>query len=267
MPLFKYCSPERTDIVKDLKIRFTPPSRFNDPFECWPTVASLIDHPRIIADVKAEIARNNDVHPETIADESVKQALNEDTCRTAVRENLRKNQDIFIRILTLSLVPPDDPLALLMWGHYSKATNGKGHDGLCLEFDDQHPWVTRHKREQCEGRDSAPVTYSRRRPAYTSTDPEKTLLFTKSEEWKYEQEFRLVRLINDPELEKDPTDALVKFNADLLKSVTLGVNATADTENELRQLLKANPALSRVKLQRARPHENEYRLTLENIPI
>jgi hypothetical protein len=31
--LYKYCQPERLDILRDLKVRFSPPSEFNDTFD------------------------------------------------------------------------------------------------------------------------------------------------------------------------------------------------------------------------------------------
>src|SRR4051794_23662244 len=37
--LFKYCCAERLDVLRNNRIRFTPPSEFNDPFEIVPHVA------------------------------------------------------------------------------------------------------------------------------------------------------------------------------------------------------------------------------------
>lgn len=36
--LFKYVPPERIDILETERISFTPPQRFNDPFDLHPTV-------------------------------------------------------------------------------------------------------------------------------------------------------------------------------------------------------------------------------------
>ena len=37
MKLYKYCPPERSDILKNRQIAFTLPSNFNDPFDCLPS--------------------------------------------------------------------------------------------------------------------------------------------------------------------------------------------------------------------------------------
>lgn len=41
MRLYKYVSPERTDVLKNGLIRFTQPTSFNDPFETFPYLQSL----------------------------------------------------------------------------------------------------------------------------------------------------------------------------------------------------------------------------------
>jgi hypothetical protein len=38
MPLFKYLSPERVDVIEHLRTRFSPPSVFNDAFELLPEI-------------------------------------------------------------------------------------------------------------------------------------------------------------------------------------------------------------------------------------
>ena len=41
--ILKYVSPDRTDILKTLQIRFTQPSCFNDPFEAQLAIGGLDD--------------------------------------------------------------------------------------------------------------------------------------------------------------------------------------------------------------------------------
>ena len=38
--LYKYCPPERIDILEDLKVRFSPPSDFNDTFDSYHLIPS-----------------------------------------------------------------------------------------------------------------------------------------------------------------------------------------------------------------------------------
>ena len=41
MLLYKYLSPERIDVLEKLKIRFTQPGDFNDPYEGKPAISGL----------------------------------------------------------------------------------------------------------------------------------------------------------------------------------------------------------------------------------
>src|SRR5579859_6408957 len=43
MILYKYLQPERLNILKDRKIRFTQPGDFNDPFEFRPRIATAME--------------------------------------------------------------------------------------------------------------------------------------------------------------------------------------------------------------------------------
>lgn len=43
MVLYKYLQPERLDVIKHRKIRFTQPGDFNDPFEFRPCIATAME--------------------------------------------------------------------------------------------------------------------------------------------------------------------------------------------------------------------------------
>ena len=73
-----------------------------------------------------------------------------------------------------------------------------------------------------------------------------------------------MRFAGDKDFDTSKVDALVKFPADLLRSVTLGVNNT--TEKAVRDALNAKPDLLHVVLNRADLHPDEYRLTLTVLP-
>ena len=47
MAIYKYVSEQRIDILQNSLIRFTQPSKFNDPFETYPFFKSLTDHKSI----------------------------------------------------------------------------------------------------------------------------------------------------------------------------------------------------------------------------
>ncbi len=68
--------------------------------------------------------------------------------------------------------------SLLMWGHYASC-----HRGFAVEFEPAHPLF--------QTDDFGKVDYSKHRPR-VETENHRDVLHTKSPEWKYEQEHRLV---------------------------------------------------------------------------
>ncbi len=42
--LYKYLPPTRLDVLETLKLRFSPPASFNDPFDCRAPARSIVDH-------------------------------------------------------------------------------------------------------------------------------------------------------------------------------------------------------------------------------
>lgn len=48
MYLYKYLNPDRVDVLKQRRIRFTQPSALNDPFEFKPLFARIIDPTHVL---------------------------------------------------------------------------------------------------------------------------------------------------------------------------------------------------------------------------
>ncbi len=260
MPLFKYLAPKRVDVIENLRIRFSPPSAFNDAFELLPdthvvetqewldqlapqlTREILAQHPHLSGSALEKVIRKN---YQRRMPRQKRIAL--DSARTSSAHN---------RILSLCKTPPEDPDALLMWGHYTD-----NHKGLVLEFDETHPWVTGHRFRQGEQHDLQAVAYGAKRAGWNGLMPKDEFLFTKSPHWEYEQEVRLFRFVGDPAFQStDHADALLPFPPDLLRSVTLGVNH--ESPEGVRRVLNANPQLAHVTLRQAERHVDEFRLTL-----
>lgn len=263
MPLFKYVPAKRVDVIERLRICFSPPSAFNDAFELLPDTrvvetAEWID--RLAPELTREIHAQ---HPglcgpalESVIREryQMRMPAQKRIAIEAARESSASN-----RILSLCQMPPDDPAALLMWGHYTD-----NHRGIVLEFDDAHPWVTDHRNRQGEPHDLRDVIYSETRAGWNGLMPRDEFLFTKSPHWAYEKEVRLFRFAGDPAFQStEHVDSLLPFPPEVLRSVTLGVNHP-DPANVVRTL-DANPQLAHVALRQAERHVDEFRLTL--LPI
>jgi hypothetical protein len=106
MLLYKYLFPERVDVLKNLKIRFTPvlSSALNDPFEC----SFLLNS----AEKDRRAAQQDDFSAEWL---QVKV--------------FRERNFSRIGVLCLSKVPDN----LLMWAHYSRS-----HTGLVVGLEADH---------------------------------------------------------------------------------------------------------------------------------
>ncbi|MGH7815031.1 MAG: DUF2971 domain-containing protein [Candidatus Binataceae bacterium] len=196
--------------------RLYAPSRtqFNDPFDC---LALSFDHiPK--ADLEAFIDKMTE-QAFTEMSPVARQAKAQELKRYSASDLQRTSQEMadYLGILSFSTKPDN----LLMWSHYANS-----HKGFCLEFDTQY-----------EPFDKAwPVAYSLRRPKYElSTDSLKNaqhLVLTKSLDWAYEDEWRVV-LPKGGEKYAFPPIAL--------KGVIFGDAMSASSKNKIREWINEGP--------------------------
>ena len=271
MALFKYLPPDRVDVVESLRIRFTPANEFNDPFECL-SDARLIEHAgwqkRVEDRCVTEMLREGPspgIDPALWTESELRQIHRE---RYALRLPMLKQLASVtlcaarapLRILCLSQVAPDAPDAFLLWGHYTC-----GHSGLVIELDAESAWVKSHKESPGSPKACGPVDYANDRPswlidAYGNAEPRPEFIFTKSTHWRYEQEYRLVRVVAAPTA-TGSVDVLVPFPPDSLRSVTLGVNASRLLKQKVTRACKRRE-LQHVQIKQAQIHPDQYALTV-----
>jgi hypothetical protein len=149
---------------------------------------------------------------------------------------------------------------LLSWGHYAD-----GHRGLCLHFDkEQAPFAVAMK-----------VSYVPDYPVLEfpinldNAEMITILLLRKSPEWKYEQEFRLIRF---PERisSKDDRDLfmawdgqLATFSPQCLIGITLGMEMAESDRKEIIELASTRkPALA---VFQAENDGNKFALRFEQV--
>ena len=142
--IFKYVSPDRIDILKNLQIRFTQPSCFNDPFEAQFCIDGFEDEALIAENVETLVRRR---YREYVLHQrlSGEQAIPYDKFSEIpaarhhqIMRELRKDPRPFreraaervqkfwddIGILSLTELEND----LLMWAHYANS-----HEGMLIE--------------------------------------------------------------------------------------------------------------------------------------
>ena len=130
MKLYKYFFPERLDILQTLKIRFTQPNEFNDPFDSNPYYFNNFPIPFWKEITEIVLEDNN------ITDESkvlIRQSIKDGEFQKFLLKSIRKLTDMIhaSTIVVLSLTERFD--YLLMWSHYAKS-----HEGFVVGFDSKH---------------------------------------------------------------------------------------------------------------------------------
>lgn len=295
MNLFKYCPPERIDILKNLRVRFTQPSHLNDPFEGKPYFQSVLLKDKFLGKMRANIDRDYykqlilnqffekkkiflKENPDFIFPYSDEDAYfltknyisnNYDKITNENWENFNKTSiknitDNFINMMgILSLSENYDNL--LMWSHYTNSFKG-----FVIEFDASNPWFN-YKSEYFDRLNTLrKVEYTTKRPIFKGHDfdlPDESLIslvnacFIKSKHWEYENEWRFLLPLNDGS--QSPNDSniyLFSFPAKMIKTVYIGVNADNNTSGQLVELSQEHG----FNIVKTKLSDSDFNLTYDN---
>jgi Protein of unknown function (DUF2971) len=135
-----------------------------------------------------------------------------------------------------------------MWGHYADH-----HRGVCLEFDVQTPDFSL----------AIQVDYNAAYPNFSLADDNDLSPFhTKSSDWAYEQEYRLIAQEENEALRPGTLmtrDGFFQFSECALVSIIIGASAGDDTRREVRELARSSGLLVRTATRV--PHR--YELTFD----
>lgn len=253
---FKYrsCSSRTWDLIQKREIYFSLPGDLNDPLD-------------VSIDVKSEYERakshvyRTDTHPEGRRSFLITMLDSINKGVTEKGEQISLNQALYLfmqgrGVLSLSKSAHD----ALLWSHYAN-----GHRGLCLGFNTEileisgtttsgdvqylpnppymekflalteefgeffRPWDNVHFSDE-QGRSF----YNKQVDAMLQIG-----LFTKSQDWKYEQEFRIIS-----------SPGSHSFSASALQEVIVGAKTSKADEEKIRELLSVRE-YSHVKLKKA----------------
>jgi hypothetical protein len=245
MPIYKYVSPDTgLKYLESWKLRCSLPRDLNDPFE----ISLRVRVPGLGGGPKGAVSPQVQAIQSLMADTVAGvQDMQDALARMTV-------EGIGILCFTRS------PGNLLMWAHYAGS-----HAGLLLEFDETQPCFNRridtHARAAICGT-LGKVVYSARRPSITTLDTEGLRLsaYTKSLEWGYEEEVRLLwpTRLADAYADESGKVALLEVPASALRSVTFGCYCGDDTRNRAEALLEQNAP--HVQQLDAVPHRDEFRI-------
>ena len=225
MMIYKYLNSDRIDVLRNSRIRFTQPAALNDPFEfypCWEKVQKAIVE-RVFDKIQVACDPLNPIHKLMMIIMNV-----------YLKQQIAATANNGVLVLSLSKKHNNS----IMWSHYTSS-----HKGFVIGFDSESEFF--------QGRDKlTEVRYSKSRyvvPANAFRNLEipselgeqllGAICFTKSSDWQYEEELRLLADCENADhvLDKDSELPIYLFNfpEEIVKEVIIGYKIDPDFRRDL----------------------------------
>lgn len=255
---YKYL-PLNKDSIKTItegSISFTCPHAFNDPFDCRPYVCpnSVLDISAKRPDLYRKVGQELRLSP-------AERIMKKSVLLKRLSDRVESGQwiaDLLAGVGVVSL--STDALNTLMWSHYANF-----HRGFVLEF--RIP--LRGRKEEAQfARDRLtpfPVRYSVDRPHVEmfskSSELVEKILLTKSLDWAYEAEERVVDQTRGP--------GVFKYRRnDILRSIICGVKMPIDDFNMLQAVVAdlAESCMPHLRIFRAEEFPRKYGIHVPGHP-
>ena len=210
-------------IVLHNELYFAAAKTFNDPFDLRPVLSLTAPKIQKVKDFermskKYEPSLNREQR-RAQAKDVVKNSLGWKSIKTTEKSIQAEHASWITENVGVYCVSTkrDD---ILMWSHYADY-----HKGICLEFDGEAPLMAHAQK----------VQYTQKRvPIMMYYDDNETsmtkALLSKSLQWAYEEEWRLIDVKNGP--------GTVEFKPGNLTGIVIGALASADTVGMVRRWVK-----------------------------
>lgn len=240
-------SRELCEIFTNRKIYLPSPITFNDPFDCRPKLIVYEGgqerwlYLKQMAQERFPLADKNTLN-ERIKEADLKLRSDQGYAQRAYKDYINK-----FGIYCLSRMSND----ILMWSHYTD-----GHKGICLQFD-----TTKDKDMKLFGQ-AIRITYGKQYPIvnimnFDNPKEYYNAFLTKSNHWKYENEWRILK---DSE---EGGSGKHDFQAELLTGVILGALISPEDRKEIRDWVSNYP--TKINLYQAKINRTKYQLDIEPI--
>lgn len=265
MVVYYYCHEGGLFILKDGQLKLSPPSSFNDPFEFSP---KSIETPDLTKERGIKMMRGD---PDTWFERWGKIHVSPD--KQEALEYLRTHEDQIINQMMQKAPQNVEDMkegflkttsgiyaiacfskrydSILMWSHYAKK-----HSGMIIGFDTK---VAPFNKPRFL--DYREVKYSKERPIFVHRDnvPEFKKSFdlvaeSKSDDWSYEQEVRIIVPLNVLE-----QGGFLRLMPESLVCVIYGCRCNALFRYIAYHHL-IDPVLQHVAIYEAKQHKTEYKL-------
>jgi Protein of unknown function (DUF2971) len=234
-------------------VRFTRPGDFNDPWDCQP-VFSVPKERNEREALARYMARASEKHGTTLCPNEIERRVmmlieNPLKLRAAMDESapdMYRQLDQRYRIYCLT-TKPDCPL---MWAHYADH-----HRGICLEIDSRLP-------DLCA---AIQVQYRETYPTFRlDDDKDLTPFCTKSLDWQYEDEYRLIAEEDVGAFHQatmKTQDQFYKLPQGSLTSIIIGARASEEMRKTISEILERSGR--NLLLRQATRAADRYELLIE----
>ncbi|HYL76118.1 MAG TPA: DUF2971 domain-containing protein [Bryobacteraceae bacterium] len=236
------------DILKNHRIWCSNPANFNDPWDGKPYFdPAFLDDPEVRAFTAEAIISTRKGGPE-LGHIDYKLRTDPKFLKAALHQFSVQMFDFIASRWGVFCLSPN-PSLTLMWSHY-----GRNHKGICLEFNVPNT----------KFRGALEVQYQKEYPKFLLHAPGSylSMLLTKSDDWMYEQEFRLLcpRFTDVKESPLIMDGNYLNIGASDLTSIILGCQVTDEAALTIQDLVQQYSP--HVKVRQARRALNKYHLVV-----
>ncbi len=272
---YKYLAPERIENFSKEDGTFSlwaqTPMNFNDPFECAFSTEQLFSDAGI-ACMKSNMRervqelfnlncdKNKKIKKSVLykaEKEEIQKLKNDPIHREKEKQKFIKGWEDTLKnqckVISLSRTHNN----LLMWAHYAKE-----HKGFVVKFDFKDLGVSLRKKIKTEIRN---VIYSDKlielQHKSVSFDFSGEILCTKSKDWEYEQETRI--LIASEGMH--PNNAFININSLVINEIFLGLRMEEKDKKKICDICRNNEAFKHIKIMQAKRSMTKYELDFEEV--
>ncbi len=273
--LYKYLPLERQSFFADGLLRFSQPSALNDPFECFPAL------PQTVVDEGLVHVRKVFLNSQANERLGVSRAEVRKQKRDYLKRAQQKLRDLptpaqFRRdFLEKGLANIDSKLGILslsrrwnsslMWAHYTSS-----HTGFCVGVDRNHDYFQQPNSDSEGDFFCLPVHYSDKRPSIEfrplAPSDAYAFLLTKSTDWKYEEEERVIALLSlaDKLIDVPPLPvALFRIPHEAIVEVIVGLRAPLNLVEKALEFC----SVQRIPLYRVSISDSAYDFERERVAV
>lgn len=286
MTLYKYLTADRSDILELGLIRYTQPVYLNDPFEMTPRFGEMFSDKEILKAFSGKARKQAiDEMVQKLPPQFHRRArflawLLYIVKRRQMRESLRtiagtlalQFRQQFPQIIdntlrrsigVLSLTGRHDNL--LMWSHYADQ-----HRGFVLVLDERHAVFNQRRSAEDEFNYPRQVVYSKEKVVGQLTDMSGIdLLLRKSPEWAHEEEWRIVKPLDQADamgITPDRSVFLYGLPPDAIKGVIYGAHIAEESRLRIQAALYKDPARDHIWQKQAEIASDKFALNFFPLP-